>query len=137
MPQPNQATGPLPAIMNNPPTVQDFVTAGRDVQNRSNRPIAAHRTEDRLFREFFGTSAVIALITWNLLSTHQMLPEGSKIKHLLWSLFWMKQYPTEGVATATVGGSRGKIDPKTFRKWVKPFVLAIADLHVRIVSVFF
>ena len=45
---------------------------------------------------------------WDLLITHKMLPEHSKIEHLLWSLFFMKQYPTEGVATAT------EIDPKTF-----------------------
>ena len=118
------------------PTVQDFVTAGRDIQNRSNRPIAADRTEDS-FREFFGICARLALMTWYRLAHHHLLPDGSRIKHLLWALFFLKQYPTEGVATATVGGSRGKIDPKTFRKWVKSFVFAIAELHPLIVSVSF
>ena len=38
---------------------------------------------------------------WDLLITHKMLPKCLKIEHLLWSLVFMKQYPTEGVATAT------------------------------------
>ena len=50
---------------------------------------------------------------WDLLITHKILPERSKIEHLLSSLFFMKQYSTEGAGTATVGGPRRNIDPKT------------------------
>jgi hypothetical protein len=120
-----------------PPTVDDFYKEGREVQNRSGRDTGSEKTDDRLFREFFGCGADKALIAWNLLEQNDLIPEigDVRIEHLLWTLFFLKQYPTEGPATAAAGGSKGKIDPKTYRKYVHPIMEALADLQPLLVSI--
>ncbi len=77
------------------PTVEDFINEGKEVQNRSGRNLATDQTEDRIFGEFFGCGAPIALQLWNLLDENGCSPESGQICHLLWTLFFMKQYPTE------------------------------------------
>lgn len=114
-------------------TVEDFYRVGRDIQNRSCRTLA-DKSEDKLFREFFGCSALVALYTWSLLEQYDFITPDGQIQHLLWTLFFMKQYPTEGLACAALGGSKGKIDPKTYRKWVHPFMSALSDLEPCVVS---
>ncbi len=59
-------------------------------------------------------------------------PESWQIHHLLWILF-MNQYPTKGVSCEVVGGSTGRINPKTYRKWVHPFMEALSDLEPYVV----
>lgn len=115
------------------PTSADFYREGKEVQNRSGRVTTA-ANEDRLFREFFGCGADKALIAWNMLESSDLVPPGGKINHLLWTLFFMKQYPVEGLACGAVGGSKGKIDPKTYRKWVWPFLCALSELEPYVVS---
>ena len=119
------------------PTVEDFINEGKEVQNQSGRSLATDQTEDRLFREFFGCGAPIALQLWNLLDENGFVPESGQICHLLWTLFFMKQYPTEGVECGAVGGSKGRVDPKTYRKWVHPFMEALSDLQPYVVSFIF
>lgn len=114
-------------------TVEDFYRVGRDIQNRSCCTLA-DKSEDKLFCEFFGCSALVALYTWSLLEQYDFIPPDGQIQHLLWTLFFMKQYPTEGLACAALGGSKGKIDPKTYRKWVHPFMSALSDLEPCVVS---
>ncbi len=63
-----------------------------------------------------------------------MLPAEVEVFHLLWALYWMKCYPTESPATATVGKSGHKVDPKTFCKYIKPLVFAMSDLEPNVVS---
>ena len=99
--------------------------------------MATDQTEDCLFCEFFGCGAPIALQLWNLLDENGCVPESGQICHLLWTLFFMKQYPTEGVACGAVGGSKGRVDPKTYRKWVHPFMEALSDLEPYVVSFIF
>lgn len=99
------------------------------MQNKSGRSIGAAMSEDRAFREFFGTSAIVAVVIWRLLVENEMLPEGGTIMHLLWTLFFFKVYPKQGPACSAAGGSNGAIDPKTWRKYIWPFVYAIADLE--------
>jgi hypothetical protein len=91
--------------------------------------------EDRNFREYFGTSQEIALILWRLLVLNNLLPEGCQLKHLLWTLFFMKVYPKQGPACSGIGGSSGAVDPKTLRKWVWIFIGNIAELSETVVSV--
>jgi len=86
-------------------------------------------SDDRRFREFFGASVLVVMALWNLLVDTDLLPENGQIVHLLWTLYFFKVYPKQNVACSAAGGTRGAVDPKTFRKYVWPFVSAISDLE--------
>ena len=116
------------------PTPDDFMLIGKEVQNKSGRSLGAPMSEDRAFRDFFGTSAIVAMIVWNLMVEHQLLPEGGTIIHFLWTLFFFKVYPLQGPACSAAGGSNGAVDPKTWRKYIWPFVYAVASLESIVVS---
>lgn len=60
--------------------------AARDIQNRLGRCTGSDAMEKRSFREFFGTSVEIVCMIWHLLLEHDLLPESSMPKHLLWTL---------------------------------------------------
>ncbi len=90
--------------------------------------------EARRFRSFFGTSVEVVMNLWRLLAEHNLLPCKAKIKHLLWTLFFLKVYPTEPPSCSALGGSRGAIDPKTMRKWVWMMIQKIAKLGPVVVS---
>jgi len=91
-------------------------------------------SDDRRFREFFGASVLVVMALWNLLVDTDLLPENGQIVHLLWTLYFFKVYPKQNVACSAAGGTRGAVDPKTFRKYVWPFVSAISDLEQIVVS---
>jgi hypothetical protein len=116
------------------PTANDFYRIGQEIQNRIGRKISASISEDRRFREFFGAGVRVVMATWNLLVETELLPEDGQIVHLLWTLYFFKVYPKQGVACSAAGGSSGAIDPKTWRKYIWPFVFAIADLEQIVVS---
>jgi len=105
-----------------------FFRAARDIQNRTSRNVGTAEMEDRRFRELFGARVEIVVLLWEMMEEDNLLPEKSKPKHLLWSLYFLKVYPREGAGCAAVGGSGGAIDPKTLRKWVWLFVERIAEL---------
>ena len=46
------------------PTPDDFVWIGKEVQNKSGRSLGSAISEDRAFRDFFGTSSIIVCILW-------------------------------------------------------------------------
>ena len=115
------------------PLPEDFILTGKNIQNKSGRS-GAPLTEVRAFREFFGTTAVVVAKLWSLLLQRDMIPEQGRTNHLMWALFFMRAYPKEGVTCATVGGSGGAIDPKTLRKYIWPFIHAIAELEPVVVS---
>jgi len=75
-------------------------------------------------------------IVRDLLVQDSLLPDKGHPKHLLWALHFMKAYPKQGPACATVGASSGAVDAKTFRKWVWAFIKAIAELEEVVVSKF-
>jgi hypothetical protein len=52
---------------------------------------------------------------WTLMADHDLIPPDGEIKHLLWTLHFLKAYPTQATVCSTVGGSTGAIDPKTTR----------------------
>ena len=115
------------------PSTSDFIVAAQDIQNRR-RPIRSPAMRRSAFREFFGTSASIACLLWHLLVESGLIPEKGQIKHLLWTLYFLKAYPKRGPACAAVGGSKGAIDPKTFSKWVWSFINSIEELEEEVVS---
>ena len=112
----------------------EILSVGRDIQNRSNHRVWAEVVENRLFKEHFGISVTVALIVWNLLVENDLVPEKGQMKHLLWTLLFLKVYPKQGPVCSIVGGSDGAIDPKTFRKWVWAFIFAISYLEEEVVS---
>lgn len=118
------------------PNENDFYNIGKEIQNRAGQPLGAPGVEDRRFRENFGCGAAVALMLWQMLSTHDLVPPSGQIIHMLWTLYFLKQYPKQDAGCAAAGGSRRAIDPKTFRKYVHPFISAIAELEIYVVSIF-
>lgn len=109
----------------------------RVIQNTYNMADWTETAKDRLFRDFFGCGAYIVVLLWNMMDELDVLPHEVEVVHLLWTLYWMKCYPTESPCTATVGKQGRKVDPKTFRKYVYPIVYAIASLEPYVVSLCF
>ena len=116
------------------PTPADFYTISKEIQNRHGESSGSESSEDRRFCSFFGCSGEVAVRLWTMLVQCLLLPHKGQILHLLWALFFMKCYPTEEPECAAAGGQRGAVDPKTLRKYIWPFIVAIADLESRVVS---
>ena len=116
------------------PLPEDFLFIGKDIQNKSSRGIGSSLTEERTFREFFGTTKVVMAKLWDLLSQWQMIPEDGTTNHIMWALFFMRAYPKEAITCSTVGGSGGAIDPKTLQKYIWPFIRVTAGLQSEVVS---
>ena len=118
------------AIMNDEPrakrhrdltTVEDFYRLGKEVQNRNGQKLCANVTEDRCFREYFGTSVHTDINAWNLLIEHDKLDEGSEVSHMLWAMYFLKCYPlTPEACTAAGVADAGAVDPKTWKKTSGP-----------------
>ena len=115
-------------------SLDEIMSVGRDIQNRSSRRVGAKVVEDRFFKEYFGVCPLIVSIVWNLLAQHDLIPEKGEIKYLLWALVFLKVYPKQGLVCSLVGGSNGAVDPKTFRKWVWKFIFNISFLDEVVVS---
>lgn len=86
-------------------TVEMFYDLGREIMD--------HRSKSRVvglrrFKSFFGISPKICAISWQLIKRD--LPTNYKPVHLLWALFFLKNYNTESINRKYV-----KCDEKTFR----------------------
>ena len=75
------------------PLPEDFLLIGKDIHNKSGRGIRSSLTEERTFREFFGTTKVVVAKLWDLLLQWQMIPEDGTTNHIMWALFFMRAYP--------------------------------------------
>jgi hypothetical protein len=110
-------------------TVETFEEIGRKIMNRSAG--GSSLTEDRRFREHFGSTSEICAHVWDNLLEHEFLPVGSRKEHVLWALMLLKQYSEpESVHCSRVGG----VDEKTWRKYAWDFVDEIAALESKVVS---
>lgn len=76
----------------------------------------------RKFRTFYGITPNVFAKLWRLITEK---PPGSEPKHLLWCLFFLKNYNTEHVNAAIAN-----VDEKTFRLWNWRFVNLLAELNV-------
>ena len=112
------------------PTLEDVYAIGRDMMNRSSKEMGAMEAEERRFRDLFGVGAMVALACFEWLNHSDLLPEGGTLLHLLWTLCFLKVYPTETPLSSLCGGA----DPKTIRKWVWLFIGALASLEGCLVS---
>ena len=91
-------------------------------------------SEDARFHSSFGCSAGVALITWNTMIAHLLLPDGGQIVHMLWALYFMQVYPGGNVGSLQVGRDGGDVDPKTWCLYLWPFIRGIAGLEMHLVS---
>jgi hypothetical protein len=83
----------------------------------------AHATKVRRFRVLFGVSSPICCRLWHLVKSS--LPNGASPRHLLWTLYFLRQYSDQEVNSAFA-----KCDEKTFRKWCWIVIKALADLDL-------
>ncbi len=68
------------------------------------------------------------------MADHDIIPPEGEIKHLLWVLHFLKAYLRQSAVCSMVGGSTGAIDPKTFWKYMWPFICSVANLKTVVVS---
>jgi hypothetical protein len=105
--------------------------------NRTSQKVGTVAIKDHQFCSFFGAWMEIApVVVWDMLEEGGLCPDKSHSKHLLWMLYFLKVYPSEGPRCSAVGGLKGAIEPKTMRKWVWLFLEHIAELVDDVVSVF-
>ena len=80
---------------------------------------------ERTFRAHFVFSSLCVAVTWNLLIRQELLPHRAQPWHLLWFLFFVKEYPNK-----EVGATACHCDRNTFEKWWKAIGKAVASLDV-------
>lgn len=125
-----------PRYNNDNPQINDVYLLGKEMMNRAGRrlgKLSAGGPEDRRLRSFFGVGVVVLLDGWVRMKEQDLIPVGGMFFHYLWALMFMKIYSTE----AAMCGHAGGVDPKTFRKWIWPFIYALSDLEYTVVSVYY
>jgi hypothetical protein len=84
---------------------------------------------ERTFKSLFGCSIAVAYFLWiDLLFYNKPTMKGG-IKHMLWTLCFLKLYPTEDQMSVWFNADRA-----TVRKWVWYMLGQIAVLHHEVVS---
>ena len=86
--------------------------------------------EDRAFHEIFGTTALLCGRSGESCPSRVW----SRLKEWQNTFYFMRAYPKQSITCAVVGGLAGAIDPKTLRKFIWPFIEAIAELTSDVVS---
>jgi hypothetical protein len=102
--------------------------------NQSNKKIGTAAMEECQFRSFFGPWNEIILKVWGMLREGGLHPKNSKLKHLLWALYFLKVYLREGPGCSAVGGFKDAINPKTMQKLIWLFLEHITKLVDDVVS---
>ena len=98
------------------PNLETVNRFAREIWRRDPDKAKSLMREDRRFREFFGCSAVVALSVWRRLELGSLVPDDGTIKHLMWTLLFMKVYPKKEVMCILIQVR----DPKSHRKrmWI-------------------
>ena len=112
-----------------PAVADDFMLKARIIMDNDPFKERAPRGIDRSFHALFGCSCVVAYSLWQHLVSNTLVPAGGSMTHLLWSLMFLKVYPTEDALKRLTGGA----DQKTTRKWIDLFLDAIARLQPTLV----
>ena len=81
---------------------------------------------ERQFRALFGVPINCVVEIFNYIQTNS---NGVKEEHFLWTLYYLKVYPTENVAEVFIGKTA-----KTFKKWVN---ITLQLLNNNLPEVFF
>ncbi len=70
-----------------------------------------------------------------MLTEHYLLPKDSGIVHMLWAMHFLCCYPKQEECCAAAGTQeKGAVDPKTWRKYIWPYIYALAELEHVVVS---
>lgn len=83
----------------------------------------SERVGMRRYKAMFGVTPNVCHIIWKLIQPN--LPKGSVPIHLLWALYFLKNYNSEEVNRVVL-----RADEKTIRKWVWVFVDHLSRLRV-------
>lgn len=83
----------------------------------------SNAVELKKFKSFFGVSPFICARVWASIQPH--LGSGFKEVHLLWGLFFLRNYPTESIACGLA-----MCDAKTYRKRIWRVVEELAQMDV-------
>jgi len=73
-------------------------------------------------------TVLIVKKVWELCDRDSLIPKGGRPKHLLWALHFIKVYPKQSPGCLAISVSASAVEPKTHRKWVWAFIIAIANL---------
>lgn len=76
----------------------------------------------RKYRTFYGIAPEVFSLLWKLMPEK---PDGSEPVHLLWCMFYLKNYNKEHVNAAFAN-----VDEKTFRLWTWRFVELLSKVNV-------
>lgn len=98
-----------------------FLSVAQDIMGTSHRH--SRVVEAIRFRALFGVNHQVCAALWEKIG--QKLLQGACLRHLLWSLLFLKVYATEPVNRQLTGA-----DEKTFRKWSWKFVQLVSDLEI-------
>ena len=80
-------------------------------------------TANRRFRSLFGVSPKTCALLWGHLTG--IVPSNAKPVHMMWSLLFLKSYPTEHVLASIV-----QCDEKTTRKWTWTLIEGLESLEL-------
>ena len=80
-------------------------------------------TKDRLFSSYFGVTFDQLLLLANMIHELKNKDKSWQTKHLLWTLIYLKQYPTIDEFTVRLGKSKN-----TIKKWLYITLDIIGDL---------
>jgi hypothetical protein len=115
-------------------TVNDTYTTGQEVMGRANQRLGKLlpcSPEDLHFCGFFGVSAEVLVMAWDMMENHSVLPPTPKFFHFLWVLAFMRTYPANNTTLSSLlGGS----DPKMISRYVWPFFRSMFALNKSLVS---
>lgn len=104
-----------------PASSADFMFKARIIMDNDPFKELAPKGTDKRFRALFGCPSVVAFKLWKELLSNKLLPEGGTMTHLLWTLMFLKVYPSDEAMGLLTGGA----DAKTLRKWIDRFLDAI------------
>ena len=82
-------------------------------------------TQERIINDHFGCSPLLMYIAWNLIKKKQTISDIAHPKHLVWTLYYLKQNPLQ-----TVGAIFCKADKGTFKKWRNYFIEKLANMDI-------
>ena len=111
-------------------TEEDIMHDARLIMHEDPFKEFAPSTEERKFRALFGAGVAAVLELWLLLVSHDCVPPGGTIMFMLWTLMFVKVYPTDKTLRKLCGGA----SEKTIRRWVQLYASAIGWIEGEVVS---
>jgi hypothetical protein len=97
-----------------------------DVQDIASRTMRVRKDKNNSYRRFkaeFIFSPSVVAIAWNKLQRKGTLPDGARLKHMLWFLYWVNLY-----CNKEAGASRCRCNRDTFSKWCLCIAVACSNL---------